>query len=55
MIVRLPNSYCLYDGEYVDYVEPGDCEGAWIAITAKIMIIVYQALKIYYGIAAVSV
>ena len=22
--------YCLYDGGYVDYVEPGDCEGIWI-------------------------
>ena len=22
--------YCLYDGEYVDYIEPGDCEGVWI-------------------------
>jgi len=25
---RIP--YCLYDGEYIDYVEPDDCEGFWI-------------------------
>ena len=30
MIVEIAELYCLYDGEYVDYVEPGDCEGVWI-------------------------